>query len=92
MDELDTSAVIPEVGEDQVAAEEIDGVVVYLVTEELGEDDLHNKQREQRVEHAPKHAEHCALVLGLEVARNEFFEEKLVFFHFLKHRTPRKLI
>lgn len=81
-----------EVREDQVAAKKVDGVVVDLVAEELGEDDLHDKQGEQGIKHTPKHAEHRTLVLGFEIARHQLLEEKLVLFKTLKHQIPRKFI
>ena len=67
-----------EVIEHKVAAEQVRGVVVHGLAEELREDDFHDKQREQRVEHAPQHAEHRTLVLGLKVSRHQFLEQKLV--------------
>lgn len=66
------------VGEHQVAAEQIGGVVSHMMPEELREDQPHDQKGQQRGEHAPGHTQRSALVFLFEVPLDQFLEEELV--------------
>ena len=61
--------------------------MLHARPEELGEDDAHDQQRQQGTEHAPQHAENRALVLLLEVARDELTEQETVLAQRLNRRV-----
>lgn len=60
--------------EHQVAREQVGCIVIHRPAEELGEDDFHHQQGQERREDAPPHAQHGTLVFLLEVAFDEFFK------------------
>ena len=74
-----------EIGEHQVAAEQVGSVVGHVMPEELREDQPHDQQGQQRGEHAPGHAQHRALIFLFEVPLDQFLEEELVFFQLFYH-------
>ena len=76
---------LAEEGEHQVAAEEEDGVMRRRAAEKAREHEPHHEQMQQRRQHAPRHAEHGALVFRFEIAFYQLLEEELVGFEFLKH-------
>ena len=76
---------LAEIRKDQVAAEQIGGVVLHIAPEELGKHNPHDKQLQKRRKNAPRHAQHGALVFFLEVPLDELFEEELKAFYFLEH-------
>ena len=67
-----------EVGENEVAAEEVDGVVGGGPAEELGEHQLHHQQRQEGRQDAPRHAQHRALVFLFEVPLDQLLKEEAV--------------
>lgn len=67
-----------EVGEDQVAAEEVGSVMGGSPAEKLREDQPHDQQGQQRGQHAPGHAQHRAFVFLFEITFDQFLEEELV--------------
>ena len=69
-----------EVGEDQVAAEQIGGVMRGMPAKKLRENQPHDQKGQQRGEHAPGHAQHRAFVFLFEVPFYQLLEEELVFF------------
>lgn len=60
-------------------------------SEELLENDFHDKQGQKRHQHAPPHAENRALVLLFEVALDEFLEEEFMLPEGLDHRSVTAL-
>ena len=73
--------------EDQVAAEQIGGIVRRAAAKKLRKNQPHDQKRQQRRQHAPGHAQHRALVFLLEVAFDQFFKEELVGFEGLDHKN-----
>lgn len=71
---------VVEVGKEQIAAEEVDGIVLGGAAKELGEDQRHDNQRQQRGDDAPYHAQYGALVLLLEVPLDQLLKEEAVLF------------
>ena len=52
--------------------------------EKVCEDKTHHEQRQQRRQHAPRHAEHGALVFLFEVTPDRLLEKELIGFKFLE--------
>ena len=67
-----------EVGEDQIAAEEVGGIMGGIAAKKLRKDQPHDQKGQQRGQHAPGHAQHGALILFLKISLDQFLEEKLV--------------
>ena len=78
---------LAEIGEHQVAAEQVGGVVFHAPAEELGEHQAHDQQHQQGGEDAPGHSQHSALVFFLEIALDQFLKEELVAQKFIEHRN-----
>lgn len=74
-----------EVGEYQVTAEQIGGVMGSMTTKKLREDQPHDQEGQQRGEHAPGHAKNSAFVFLFEVSLDQFLEKKLVVFYLFYH-------
>lgn len=70
---------LAEATENQVAAEQVSGVVLHIAAEKLGKHQSHDQQRQQWGQHTPRHAQHRALVLFLEVALDQFLKEEAIF-------------
>ncbi len=68
----------PVIGEHQVAAEEVDGVVGGVPAEELGEHQTHDQQIQQGRHNAPTHAQYGAFVFLFEVALGKFLHKELI--------------
>lgn len=66
------------VGEHQVAAEQIGGVMRGVPAKKLREDQPHDQEGQQRGEHTPGHAQNSAFVFLFEVPFYQFLKEKLV--------------
>ena len=81
---------LAEIRKDQVAAEQIGGVVLHGAPEKLGKHHAHDKQLEKRRKNTPRHAEHGTFVFFLEVSFDELFEEELRGFKPLKHKNTPK--
>jgi len=75
-----------EVGEYQIATEQIGGVVGHIPAKKLREDQPHDQQSQQRGQHAPGHAQNRALVFLFEITLDQFLEEEAVLKQFLEHR------
>lgn len=60
--------------EHDVAAEKVGRVMLNRRAEKVREHHAHYQQRQQRVQNAPRHAEHRALVLGDKVALYQLFQ------------------
>ena len=74
-----------EVGEDQVAAKQIGGIMGGIAAKKLRKDQPHDQKGQQRGQHAPGHTQHGALILFLKISLDQFLKEKLVRLQFLKH-------
>ena len=70
---------LPVVGEHQVAAEQVDGVMGGVPAEKLGKYQTHHQQIQQRRQYAPVHAQNGALVFLLEVPFDQLGKKKLAF-------------
>ena len=66
-------------GEHDVTAKQEGGVMCDGRTKEIGKDDAHNKQVEQRREKTPKHTQIGALVFFLKITLYKLGEQKTVF-------------
>ena len=71
---------IIEEGKDQVAAEKVGRIVCRSASEEIGENQPHDQQGQQRRQNAPRHAQYRALVFCFEVAFDQLLKEKLMCF------------
>lgn len=83
---------LAEAGKDQVAAEQIGGIVLHRGAEKPGKDQPHHQQRQQRGEQAPRHAQHRSFVLFLEIALYQFLEQELVSFKLLYHSASLRFL
>ena len=83
---------LAEAGKDQVAAEQIGGIVFHRSAEKPGKDQPHHQQRQQRGEQAPRHAQHRSFVLFLEIALYQFLKQELVFFQLLYHGASLRFL
>ena len=70
---------LPIVGEHQVAAEQVDGVMGGVPAEKLGKYQTHHQQIQQRRQYAPAHAQHGALVFLLKIPFYQFREQERLF-------------
>ena len=59
-----------------------------IAAKKLRKDQPHDQKGQQRGQHAPGHTQRSALVFLFEVPLDQFFEEELVLFQFLKHGPP----
>ena len=69
----------------KVAAEKINGIVLYFFTENLAENQTHNEKLKKRRKQTPAHSKDRSFIFLFEVSFYKFFKQKSVFFHFLKH-------
>ena len=67
-----------EIRKNQVAAEQVCGVMGGIASKELSKHQPHYQQRQQRRQHAPPHAKHRALVLLLEISLYQFGKEETI--------------
>lgn len=69
-----------EKGKDQVATEQVNGVMLHIPAKELSKYQLHYQQCKQRRKHTPGHPQHRALIFLFEVSLHQFLKEELVTF------------
>lgn len=74
-----------EESEDQVAAKQVNGVMLHVPTKELSKNKFHHQQHEQRRQHTPSHPQHRALIFLFEVSLHQFLKEELVATQSLYH-------
>lgn len=74
-----------EKGENQVAAKQVNGVMLHVPTKKLSKHQPHHQQHEQRRQHAPGHPQHRALIFLFEISLHQFLKEELVAFKFINH-------
>ena len=68
------------IGEDHVAAEDINGIMRCISPKKLREHQAHDEQRQQGRDHAPGHAQNGPLIFLFEISLDQFLQKKLVLF------------
>lgn len=69
-----------------VAAKQIDCIMLDAAPKEVGENNFHYEQHQQRREQAPCYPKHCPFVFLFKITFHQFLKKKLMLFQFLKHR------
>ena len=62
-----------------ITRKQVGRVVRNVLSEEIGENDMHHQQRQKRRQHGPCHPKHASLVLLLEITFDQFLKHELVF-------------